>query len=700
MKKSNLICWGILLLSTWGVVTANAQTKIWGAGSGVNEAEAEFSTAFTQASTAGNYTPTAWTALHVSQASGSPAAYWTRSLLGYSQGAYAGTNPTPMPSPSQSNGIAIFDSDLLDNNGVAGAFGSGVSPSPHRGELISPRIDLTGYTNTPLVVQFYSQYREYDLNQLSVGISTDDGVTWDDVDYRALQSGSTPAFTRVLFNSATNGVTNLTQCRLRFVFDGDYYYAMLDDISIEVAPNYDIAMGLPNPAGNLLIDAGDFAKVGSHAYIDLENIDATDLREWFWGGKVVNYGAVDLLPTANPRMYVSIDHDNLNGTVTNNVYLDTIQLDTARANSPAGATYLEFFDDLNWISLNGTGRYEVTYWLEHDSTDGNPINDTVRHSFSVTDGYQSKARLANSDGKVYASQAIFPSGGPFAQCEYGSVFYFPRGTADGICLDSLDFRYRLAGGFTGAATQTLFSKVYELDASQGVLNNGSLLTEVGLAQIPLSGLGTTVTAGDYGLATATAFFDPSSGTKMGAFKDNSFYYISILMNPGLTGGVGSFTINDVPMWGADGYNYFMNMAMTRADSVINPSPLSVTDASGNTNWYWTGFVSPLVPSIGLYLSSAADKLTSTTTVWETEGAALNIYPNPAQDVLTVALDLDEADDVTYIITDMTGRVVFLLNSSNVTEEQRSMDISNLASGSYMLTAKTSKGTSTERFVKQ
>ena len=39
--------------------------------------------------------------------------------------------------------------------------------------LISPRIDLTGYTDSALVVKFYSYYRQF-----SVSLSVDDGASW------------------------------------------------------------------------------------------------------------------------------------------------------------------------------------------------------------------------------------------------------------------------------------------------------------------------------------------------------------------------------------------------------------------------------------------------------------------------------------------------------------------------------------------
>jgi len=144
-----------------------AGTLLWGAGAAVGASDGEFANAFVQATsyTAGD-NPTSWTALAVSESGGSVTpgnAYWTRTLTGTSAGAYSNGTMT-VSSPSQANGAALFDSDFMDNGGTAGAFGLGTSPSPHKGELISPRIDLTGHTDTALTISLYTVYRDYQIN--------------------------------------------------------------------------------------------------------------------------------------------------------------------------------------------------------------------------------------------------------------------------------------------------------------------------------------------------------------------------------------------------------------------------------------------------------------------------------------------------------------------------------------------------------
>lgn len=711
MVKINLMRFAALAFTVFFMGTsADAQTKIWGVGTATGVADAEFSAPFVNAATfvAGD-NPTSWTALSVNESGGTVTpgnAYWVRNLTGFSAGAYW-TGTTPVTSPSQTNGVALFDSDFLDNGGVVSAFGTGTSPSAHRGELISPRIDLTGYTDSALTIQFYTLYRQFNTSAMLISVSTDDGQSWaTDVDYKSAVPNLTQDFARVLFANVTAGVANLTQCRIRFVFDGDYYFTLVDDVTIEVSPEYDIALGGPEPGSATLGGAIDNAKMGSNRYNAVNNVlHANDLREFLWGSKATNLGSKNIVPSDSAAIHMNIDFtDAITGAITTGVYTDVMYYDSLIAGDIIGETVVDYLDDINFLSTYGAGDYTVTYWLDHKNADGNTENDTTRHTYTLTGenapltNYVSKARL-DVDGGVFSSRAIFPSGGPFTAWEYGSVFFFPRGESDTITIDSVSFRYRLTGGFTGAPAQTLFCYVYEMDASNGTLVDGTFLTQIGLATIPLSGLGTTVAAGDYGLTTVTGFIDAGgSGAAMPGLKDNSFYYVSILTNPGLTGGVATFDSDDVPWLGADEINYALNANQTAADSVINPSPINTVDALGVSSWNWVGFGADIFPSIGLFLGAKPMAPVSVSTVYAPEGATFNVYPNPATNVLNFNFEAEEATDVMYILTDISGRVLNVTQSKNVTSETQSIDVSDLPAGVYMLTAKAADQNWTEKVI--
>lgn len=713
MIKSNLCLICALTLASLSSIGLSAQTKIWGVGAPIGQAEGEFQNAFTQA-TGTPYSTTGWTALSVfeNKSTTTPtvtpgAAYWTRSLLGYSQGFYAGT--VPIASPSQANGSAIFDSGFMDNNGTANS-GVGTSPAGHRGELISPRIDLTAYQNRPLVLQYYSRYRDRGnfTTELSVSMSTDDGATWGTpVDYRSLQTANNTSIIRILLPAVSG--SNLTECRIRFVAETNYYYASIDDVTLETAPDYDIGFGKADPNNTTsIIASGDFVKIGGNRYYPLSNLDVNSLQEWFWGGKVVNEGALTLTPQDSARMYVTIDYfDPVTNVRTNNVYLDTMEIDSLTGGDLSGAPYIEYLRDINFLNTYGVGSYLVKYWVGHKHIDGAAENDTVRHIFTITgSSYLSKARRAAADRRVFADQSIFPQGNSFSAFEYGSVYYFPKGMTNNLKIDSIEFRYYVPSTYTGNATQTVFVNIAKLTdgsgstAADGFID-GDELTSVGSGTVTIDNIATSsgTAAGSYGLAVATSLREPGGGGPMPPLTDNGFYYISVLQNQGALGGAATFSSNTALWMGADQYNYYMNRLMTRPDTVINSSPLMNTDPAGVVSWFADGINGGYVPSIGIHLPPFPLG-TSTPLVAAETGAEMQVYPNPVTSDLNINVKYDNATDVQYILTDVSGRVLSILNSKNVTEETTTINVEKLPTGVYFVTARTEAYTTTKRFIKK
>lgn len=729
MNKKNVLVAALCLFSALLVtLPSQAQTIVWGHNAATGQAEGEFQNAFVQSTTPSNYSLTQWTALSISHSGGTVvpgAAFWARTTTGVSQGAFAAGTP-PLASPTAANGAAIFDSGFLDNNGNAATQGGGTAPAVQRGELISPAIDLSTAADSALVLSFHSHYRYFALTELSVSLSTDNGVTWTtSADIAAVQP--TAANTRVenrvrvLLADFTTGVSNLSQCRVKFTFEGDYYFAMIDDISFEMAPEYDIAIGVADPAATSFFAVGNVIRMGGNAYQSYHNLELSNPVGWSWGAKVINRGARDL-PTANrPRLYCSISAtDQLTGAITPNVYVDSIiYADSIFAEDGDGVAIERDMvsadmDFLRNQSQGSTVRYNVTYWAAHDGSDGSSSNDTIAYSFVISrdtlnptsvryeDQYISKARLAAADGRVFASTPVFPGGGPHSSFEYGSVYYFPYGGTDNITIDSIDFRYFLTNGFSGAATQTIFANVYEYnDGMNGGVADGAItgdeLTLIGLGTSVLSNLGTTVGAGAFHVTQFPTLVDAATGTPMGALSDG-FYYISVQISPSLTGGVATFGSNDVPLHGIDGLNYAMNIGKGTSAAPYAPSTMRVIDAAGAESWFggFTGF--DQVPSIGIFCS--IDGYINTTTIAPSFAGTLAVYPNPTTDVLQVELQLEQTSTVQYIITDIAGRVVYYDVSDKVSQEVATIDVSRLADGVYMITTQTEQGVMTKRFVKQ
>lgn len=229
----------LIIAATCFIFTqARSQGVIWGAGSTnpVADSIGTFAVPF------GN--PNGWTNVN-----GNNNAFFVRTTTGTTQGAYA-TGLPPINSPSMANGAAHFDSDYMDNGGIQGNFGNGVAPSPHSATLFSPFFDLTGYTDSTIAAEFYLYYRNFSIQTMTVGISTDSGATWSDFSFNqnvAVNAIFYPTWVTVSLPNVLNGQADLTGCQLRFVVDMDYYFIMFDDLRLVTqCPIIDTAVTVVN----------------------------------------------------------------------------------------------------------------------------------------------------------------------------------------------------------------------------------------------------------------------------------------------------------------------------------------------------------------------------------------------------------------------------------------------------------------------
>jgi hypothetical protein len=703
--KNTLLC--IFIIITY-INTLQAQTKIWGAGASNGVAAGEFQNAFVDTTSIGNYALNEWTALSVydSDTIFPGNAYWTRSTLGYSQGAYW-TVTTPFAAPSQSNGAAIFDSDYLDNNGVAGAFGTGMSPSGHKAELISPRIDLSGYTDSVLMVKFFSKYRDFEIDELSLSMSVDDGTTWSTaIDYRALQYELTEAFVRAYFPNFTMGVSNLSNCRLKFTFEGYYYFALLDDVSIEVAPDYDLAIARPDTSSTVLEEKGDYIKIGNNRYLACINLLAYDIQQWYFGLRAVNHGAKDILPSDSARVRLQIDFADRFGNTATNIYNDAILItDTLFSSAQNSIFAFDNLDDINFIFIHGDGDYIAKYWVEHDQMDAYGDNDTIRHTFSNTEynplyNYMSKARISFDD-KVFASTAIFPAETDLISYEYGSMYYFPRGNSDGIKIDSVDFRYFVPYGYTGDTTIPIIVNIHQFrdnNPADGLLNSVNELTTVGIGVKYITGVGTTTAPGTYGFARFSSILHAATSGPMDPFFDNGYYMVSIQQAPYLLGNNVLLDSSKCVWFGVDEYNYAQNMALTAPNNTMPHSFITMARASQYSTISWEENRLNMVPSIGIHLSGnflahGIDPVSAS------ESTNLAIYPNPAQDFVMVQVDFKTTEAIQYILTDVAGQIIQMQNQKDASSLQR-FNLKKLPAGTYFIIARNKTEETSTTFVKK
>jgi hypothetical protein len=123
-----------------------------------------------------------------------------------------------------------------------------------------------------------------------------------------------------------------------------------------------------------------------------------------------------------------------------------------------------------------------------------------------------------------------------------------------------------------------------------------------------------------------------------------------------------------PAFGYDGsLNYNANQSII--DTVIFPINID------NTTWYSGGWNGNPAPSIGLKLFPAAEL-----GIMENNTVSGTAYPNPTNDNVTVSLN--EKENGTIVVTDLTGKVVFN-NALSLMNGQATVNMSNLQSGMYI-----------------
>jgi hypothetical protein len=123
-----------------------------------------------------------------------------------------------------------------------------------------------------------------------------------------------------------------------------------------------------------------------------------------------------------------------------------------------------------------------------------------------------------------------------------------------------------------------------------------------------------------------------------------------------------------PAFGYDGsLNYNANQSII--DTVIFPINID------NTTWYPGGWNGNPAPSIGLRLFPAAEL-----GIMENNTVSGTAYPNPTNDNVTVSLN--EKENGSIVVTDLTGKVVFN-NALSLMNGQATVNMSNLQSGMYI-----------------
>lgn len=669
----------VALVFLFSAGSLSAQTVLWGAGS-----------SDTQIDSIGRFAADTITGLDgLGWTVDSVAGEWVYSVDGISQGGFSSGTPG-LTSPSVGDGVAFFDSDFWFAEGIV----------PQTGTIISPAFDLTGYEDSVVVLEFYAGLRDFASTANSAGFSVDGGTTWTDFDVIAalgIPNGDAGEG-MVTFNvsSIVNAATSLTNCHVRFYFEGDSYYYGVDDVTVRTSGiTYDIAIGEDyNPP-----------KVVGSTQLPLRMVNADEMG---WGANIVNNDIGDI-NAGEAMLYVTVSEVS-SGTVA---VMDSMAV-PAIAPGTDTALYMPGFSN-GWMPT-AAGDYRVDYSVSYSANmQTDTTNDTYTDFFTITaDDYLSKVGR-DLTGFPTADSGTLPgvrSADGFlpAEHEWGSMYYIPNYTVtngDSIVADSFLYTGATANAATGVTEAVVQVRLYKFNDDDGSGFWTAQPTGPSDPELPIQALGVdtfTLDAAATFRQRAVALSNLNGGTGA-VLQPNSFYVATILCSDQINGlrdannstrhiFIGNsedkydFTIDSMP-------NYFIPASIVRS-AYIDPTG-TVTGLQDN-QWFGAGYASGIVPSIGLTLT---DAITVNVTANEAVTTEFNIFPNPATEQISAKVELTEMNsNVEYIITDATGRVVIKEQKADLQSDVVTYDVSQLPAGVYFFTVRTAQGASSQKFVKQ
>lgn len=351
------------------------------------------------------------------------------------------------------------------------------------------------------------------------------------------------------------------------------------------------------------------------------------------GTQVFNYGTND-----QNNITVTATVDGPSG----NLYTETVgPISIVSGDSvqiiPGGAFEFPTFSETSYAA----GRYTVTYTVNLGTTDEYAADNTISADFVIQDSIFSLAMIDETTGLPTSNNGYRPSdnNSSFSQCIVMSNPNASRLGVDGLYFSAMATGVDLSG-------EEISLTLYRWDDVFADLNDANLafdnLTEV-----------------------ASGFY----------------YYPSDLQDVTVYGKfVNQVILEDDARYLACAQTFNLDVFLgfdTKTNYVWNEAyylqPLTPIENDGA--YFASGFGTDVVPAIGIRVFDAAELGMNEETV-----VAGSAYPNPAVDVVTVALDAEGV--ATLNVTDLAGRTV---KSSSITlvNGKATLNVADLNSGAYI-----------------
>lgn len=542
-----------------------------------------------------------------------------------------GMNPA-IGSPTVGNGVAMYNSDVYDGGGTG--VGQGPFPGVHSGTLTSPAIDCSELDT--VFISFF-QYARANASAIStlLEVSADTGQTWVNIPINptVVGNGSTPADNLLLAN-ISEVAANQPHVQIRFVWNGRYYFWLIDDVQIIPPVDQELILGdifyapasYATPVSQIATDTFGFSA-------DISNI----------GAKAVT----NLVLKAS--IFERIGDDQLEL-----LYADSLVV----AEFPAFAEDSTLVIEDLYVPELPVGNYVLRYDVYSlDGEDFNPRNNSKQENFVISEGLFSK--------EAAPASGVRP--GTIGDYQMGNYYRMSPLSGNEFVISTVSFsgtKNAADGPIEGDQTTIFLYRVSDdVDASFDNFDT-SLETE----DLEVIGF---------------AFYT------FGAGEENQLITIELTdidLNPiQLEPGARYFLMAE---WANES-----NLVFAGVNNSIDYFQISTITRT--SEWFLGGFgpSRAAVMRMAIELRTTADEQPL-----PEQSMNIFPNPIPVNDQLNVQLDLEERMPAMLVVADLSGRVISVQEyPDGLQNETLQVSTSQFPAGTYLVRLRTDAGTKTMKF---
>ncbi len=628
-----------------------------------------------------------WTTVGIASADPAKAenAVWVLAPNGDAGTGAWSTGDLPIGSPS-GGGALLFDSDGLDNGGNQGDefVGTGAAPAPQRGEITSPALDFSN--ETTVILGFYQYYRyfandrfsDFTTPNSSLEVSGDGGTTWTSyvLNEELLPNRSTRS-SDVIAMDISEVAAGQSDVRVKFVWDGEYYYWLIDDVTFYNSWGLNLAIL-------------DYTNINNFQTPDFVMVDDTADLEVM----IANQGDADI--TDSIMVWTRILDDNLDVVFSDTGYLEGLNL---------GDTAIWDFDE-HWVPelLPQSGvdeSYNVVYnvRMKGDTTPETiaPDDNLEFQAFLISD--LSFRKVPGGDGFGFTGEV---QEGTFEDFAFANYYELPASFTENLKITQIPFEAFSTDEDDPLVGKSVIGYVVKLPDDVVEQNAVLLNGQVNLVNFDFDGSldaliqqGSVIGIGSYQFSIADD--EPGAGP------------FNLMVN--------DFETNENPVILEPGNKYLIAIQyigaantiaqeISRSYKLYQISTLSYYPSFGGFRLLGTRASEPgeePVRRATTYAENVAAIGVETEFVTAVDEdplpeGSVKIYPNPASDFIQVDINFANALDATIFIADAQGKIIGADVIERALQEQRTYQMNRFPSGTYIVRVSTREGTKTEHVI--